>query len=196
MSTPAPVETPPYLKTTMKAESFSLGGSLEVPEKFSGEDNWIVGYGYGPNSKEQYEELFDSLAKNGKIERHIYGGNWIAVQYSSRCSVEKALSSQSIFSAKLNIYFGVSRVSPERLRILRRQQEHIDTPSNIAKTADERSDNRIQTNGTFSNNLKEDDILLLEDETGREDRPSKPSSICEKLLSWYFGWNYEHPHSD
>ena len=192
MSTPKPVETPPHIKATMKAESISMAGSLDVPENLSGEDNWIVGYGYGPNSKEQYEELFDSLAKNGKIERHIYGGNWIAVQYSSRCSVEKALSSQSIFSAKLNIYFGVSRLSPERLRILQRQQEHISAPGNISQTADERRIDNVK----FSDNLKEGDILLLEDEAGREDRPSKPSSICEKLLWWYFGWDYEHPHSD
>jgi hypothetical protein len=167
-------------------------------------DNWIVGYGYGPSSLNQYHELLDILSSCGKIEQQISGGNWLAVQYSSRYAAEKALSSQPIFSTSANVYFGVSRVTPDRLRIL---QQHQQVKSFLGgeTTIAERRQNQQQlyeeitfkSSKPSSGGLDEADILLLEeDDATTESAPSRPTSICDKLLAWYFGWDYSHPHYD
>lgn len=171
---PAPV-SPPMLTTAM------------APAYSSADDNWVVGYGFQATSMSQVQELMTYLEASGMIDKRISGGNWVAVHYLSPFAAEKATGSQPIYSPQSNIYFGISRVTPERLRILEQHQ------SKVAVSTYNSNENQpllAITEGAHKP-MEECDILLRHVDTMRDtDRPTKPENVCEQVMAWWFGWNY------
>ncbi len=165
-------------------------------------ENWVVGFGFAPTSVSQCQELIDILSSCGTIQHQISGGNWVAVQFASRLSAEKALSCQPIYSSGSNIYFGISRLTFERLQILQQQKSKAslsgDWTTAMATDHERQNSSGLKLNSTH--NVDEKDILLIENTSAQAAHQSKPESICERFLAWYFEWKYDipadHPHSD
>jgi hypothetical protein len=134
---------------------------------------------------EQYQELMEILGSCGVIDQKISGGNWVAVHFLSQYSAEKAVSCQPIFSSKSNIYFGISSVTSERLRILQQHKSKLDGP-------DGAFDFQHQPLRAISGKpFEEQDVLMQSSEVCVLNRPTKPENICQQLMAWYFGWTYD-----
>jgi hypothetical protein len=127
----------------------------------------------------------DILKACGMVEQHLSGGNWVAVRFLSRYAAEKALSSQPIYSTKSNLYYGISRLTPERLRILQQQKSKVGVADN-QPTAGQ----LLAITDGASKPLEESDVLMRDARSVIE-RPSKPENVCQQVLAWWFGWNYE-----
>mmetsp|Transcript_21782 Transcript_21782/g.24319 ORF Transcript_21782/g.24319 Transcript_21782/m.24319 type:complete len:297 (-) Transcript_21782:234-1124(-) len=182
VSTPVPVKSPPYLggkkSTTSSSSSF--------------ESHWVVAHGY--SSSIEYKELLAILSSFGRIQREEANGNWLAVQFESRLSAEKAICCQPVLLA--NSLCGIARGTPSLLQKLntgkqqqQQQQQQQQPPQKKAHI--------ISVIKSEIPKLDESDILLLENSSDTENRQLYQSkSICDKMLAWYFGWDEEQPHLD
>jgi len=195
VSTPIPVASPPLLEKMNRDTDMFFG---ESSASFSSEslvaDHWVVAHGY--TSPNEYKELLGILSSFGIIQSQESGGNWLAVLYESRLSAEKALTCQPFLLS--NTLCGISRGTSSLMQKLSSgkggKQLLIQGGEESAGSSRD-GGNRI---GHDKGKLKERDILMLEN-TGYESRkPFQPKSTCERLLSWYFGWEdwEDHPHSD
>ena len=188
------LKSPQYPSAHSKsiANSFT---SASVSASVAGDQNWIVGFGFESNSSGQYEELFGALSACGTITKVIRGGNWVAVQYSSPYAAEKATLSQPIFSPSTNTYFGIDRVTPDRLRMLKLHKSTTAETlalENGGKADDQRPKKTFDAYPKQQFKLIEGDVLLDEsmDEDGME-RPKQPRNICEQLMALVFRWSYD-----
>jgi len=192
-SIPVPVTSPPFSGGNKSDTSNdSLFGEEEVSGFVSSESHWVVAHGYA--SSTEYEEMFAILSSFGRIIRLEASGNWLAVQFESRLSAEKAICSQPILLA--NSLCGIARGTPSLLQKLNTGKEQSKRqPQNTAQGKEQNTKKKILTSTT--GNLNENDILLLENTsfTGCHQH-NKKNSICEKILAWYFGWDEGHSHLD
>ena len=162
-------------------------------------DNWVVAHGY--TSPIEYKELLNILSTFGRIQRQEANGNWLAVQFESPLSAEKAICCQPILLS--NALCGIARGTPDLLQKLntgkqqQQQQQNAAKGSSANSMAQLQNDNKTVTTAGKLGKLDEMDILLLENSSYADDprKPYEQRSICDKLLAWYFGWN-EHSHSD
>ncbi|KAG7341398.1 hypothetical protein IV203_023350 [Nitzschia inconspicua] len=191
-TSPAPVPSPPLVITA-------------TPIPSSADDHWVVGFGFESTSTAQFQELIDILKSCGMVDQQISGGNWVAVHFLSRYAAEKAVSSQPIYSTSSNMYYGISRVTPERLRILQQHTSKL-AVSNGSCDIQQQLPLLAIAEGT-PKQLEERDVLMRDvDAIAKTKRPTKPENVCEQFMAWWFGWNYdtsattastvEHPKSD
>jgi len=189
VSTPVPVASPPILEKKSTTDSYMKESSLTFPS----EEHWVVAHGY--TSSKEYEELIRILSTYGAIQSRKAGGNWVAVQYESRMSAEKALCCQHILLG--NTLYGMTRGTPSLLQKLSsgkgEKQRQDSMQGNTKEVESTPIDEGIAPRS--AGNLKEHDILLLKNSAYESRKPYKPKSVCDKILAWYFGWD-EHPHSD
>jgi hypothetical protein len=156
------------------------------------DNHWVVGFGFGSTSLEQYQELIEILGSCGMIDQKISGGNWVAVHFLSRYSVEKAISCQPIFSSESNIYYGIAPVTSERLRILQQHKSKLDRDNHPMCL--QQHPLLAISNGT-SKSLEEKDVFMQSNDADVLNRPTKPENICQQFMAWYFGWTYDTPSS-
>jgi len=174
VSTPVPVTSPPYLGANKCNTSSSS----------CFESHWVVAYGY--TSSTEYKELLAILSSFGRIQRQEASCNWLAVQFESRLSAEKAICCQPVLLA--NSLCGIARGTPSLLQKLNTgKQQQQQQPQNTVQGSVKSEISK----------LDESDILLLENSsyTGNS-QLNQSKSICDKMLAWYFGWDEEHPHLD
>lgn len=167
----------------------------------------MVAYGY--TSLSEYNQLLDILSSFGTLQQHQSSGNWLAVQYESQLSAERALCCQPV-SLGSNTLCGTVRGTPallQRLGTGTNQSSNRGTGTTAAMI--HRPIPRLSAAATTSGRIPAvDDYLLLTDGDKRaDDRPRPPTSICQKAMCWYFGWESiryaddndeqpDHPHSD
>jgi hypothetical protein len=183
-------------------------------------DRWVVAYGY--TSLNEFHELLDLLTSFGSLQQHHQsGGNWLAVQYESRLAVERALCSQPVTLRNNNTLCGTVRGTPALLQSLwTRTTKSVETTTSTTTAFTKSSNPRpfIQSGGGGSTR-SDDDVdskWLLntnDDNDDHQHRSSANTSVCQKVMSWYFGWEYiatnknfsnnndddddrHHPHSD
>lgn len=193
VSTPIPVASPPLLQKESNNDTYFNSSSRYSSESLVA-DHWVVAHGY--TSSDEYEELLRILSSYGTIKKQEAGGNWLAVLYESRLSAEKALVSQTILLK--NTLCGMTRGTPSLLQSLSSSKGEKQR-QNIIQGEDKISDqsgSNGKGNEDRSGNLKERDILMLENSAYESTKPYKPKSVCDKFFAWYFGWEEEHPHSD
>jgi hypothetical protein len=198
--TPPPLASPRLLWDQHHPQSTEL--STVAPT--SDTNNWIVAYGY--SNREEYQELVRILNGYGQILQQQSNGNWLAVKYESRLAAEKALCSQPIRLTS-NSLCGTVRGAAQLLQSLRDQQRNealktTTTPSlsssapSFAFPSETMADNQHMTQ---SNGLEEKDILAQYNKHDGDDSHRRPpTSVCEKLLAWFFEWDSttHHSHSD
>ena len=184
VSSPAilrPVETPP--------------GTVR-----STDGNWVVAYGY--TDRQEFNDLMRVLSGHGSIRQQHSNGNWLAVQYDNTLSAEKALCCQPIRLANSPSLCGTVRANSQLLQSLLSQPPSSSNaePKGFLTAAPKLDSNsprkKMFHEAQRNQSLEEEDILAHYDDydTTRQ----APTSVCEKLFAWYFGWSYEtpHPHSD
>jgi hypothetical protein len=155
---------------------------------FSTDNHWVVGFGFGSTSIDQYQELMEILSSCGMIDQKMSGGNWVAVHFLSRYSAEKAVSCQPIFSIKSNIYYGISSVTSERLRILQQHKSKLDKADGVL---DSQQQPLLAISHDSVKTFEEQDVLMHGSDADVLNRPTKPENICQQLMAWYFGWTYD-----
>jgi Nup53/35/40-type RNA recognition motif len=213
--------------------------SPEIPPPLfssdDGADRWVVAFGYTTSS--EYHELLAFLSSFGTLQQQRQssrGGNWLAVQYESRLAAERALCYQPITlgggsgGCGNNTLCGTVRGTPALLRGLWTRNS-----SSVEGTTDGPSIHRrggvlppsssavVSSRGS---RVADGSVWLNDDDVGRKQRTGNDRSdrlpsrtgICQKLVSWYFGWEYiipddedvsddkrvgvsdlqQHPHSD
>mmetsp|Transcript_4855 Transcript_4855/g.10855 ORF Transcript_4855/g.10855 Transcript_4855/m.10855 type:complete len:348 (-) Transcript_4855:15-1058(-) len=163
-------------------------------------DHWVVAHGY--TSSSEFKELLGVLSSYGTIQAQEAGGNWLAVQYESRLSAEKALCCQPILLS--NTLCGMTRGTPTLLQSLssgkgeKHQQDLFPGGGGVQATEppEQRQHNgkNVDARGTRGI-LNERDILRLENSAYESRQPYQPNSVCDRVFAWYFGWD-EHSHSD
>jgi len=192
-STPVPVASPPLLGKKKNADSYFRESSSSFSSESLVADHWVVAHGY--TSSNEYKELLSILSSYGTIRSQEAGGNWLAVLYASRLSAEKALCCQPILLS--NTLCGMTRGTPSLLQSLssgkgeKQQQDIVQGEEKLI----EQSRNHGKRVEHVRGNLKERDILLLENSAYDSRKPYQPKSVCDKVFAWYFGWE-EHTHSD
>ena len=120
----------------------------------------------------------------GRIDQRVSGGNWVAVHFDNQYSAEKALSINGTFSTTSNTYFGVSRLSPERLRVLQQYKSKLGS----ALEGNQQHPLLLAITDGSSKPLEENDVLMQDVKAAK--RPSHPENICQRVMAWYFGWTY------
>eukprot|EP00536_Pseudo-nitzschia_multiseries_P003161 jgi/Psemu1/318102/estExt_fgenesh1_pm.C_470008 len=195
VTNPLPVASPRILENRKSADNYFSETTASFASESLVADHWVVAHGY--TSSSEYKELLGVLSSFGTIENHEAGGNWVAVQYKSRLSAEKALSRQSVLLG--NTLCGMTRGTPTLMQSLSSGKGGSQARMNIVPGDKTASTEEVRKEGKSiaddSGNLKEQDILLLENSAYENRELHQPKSMCEKVLSWYFGWD-EHPHSD
>lgn len=198
VSTPLPVASPPILeKKKSNADSYFRESSTIFSSESLMIDHWVVAHGY--TSSNEHKELKGILSSYGTILRQEAGGNWLAVLYESRLSAEKALCCQPILLC--NTLCGMTRGTTSLLERLlssgKGEKQQQDMMQEIDKVV-EQSHNDGKRVAYGKGNLKERDILMLENSAYESRKPYQPKSVCDKFFAWYFGWDgwEEHPHSD
>jgi hypothetical protein len=192
VSTPVPVASPPFLLKNKGTTNNNNNSSESLVA-----DHWVVAHGY--TSPIEYKELLNILSTFGRIQRQEANGNWLAVQFESRLSAEKAICCQPILLT--NSLCGIARGTPDLLQRLNTgKQQQIAAKGSAAKSMEQLQNDTNKTVTTITGKLgklDENDILLLENSSYADDprKPYEQRSICDKMLSWYFGWD-EHSHSD
>jgi hypothetical protein len=184
-----PVASPPLLEKKSKSDIYSRESSSVFSSESLVADHWVVAHGY--TSSSEYKELLGMLSSYGTIQSQEAGGNWLAVLYESRLSAEKALCCQPILLS--NTLCGMTRGTPSLLQSLssgKGEKQQQDTMKGEEPLAGASSHNDIK-----GGNLKERDILMLENSAYESRKPYQPKSVCDKIFAWYFGWE-DHPHSD
>ena len=195
VSTPAPIASPPYLGKKNNTDSYFAEPSSTFSSESLVADHWVVAHGY--TSSNEYKELLSVLSSYGTIQSQEAGGNWLAVQYESRLSAEKALCCQPILLS--NTLCGMTRGTPTLLQSLSSGKGEKQQQNNIVQGGREKSTEQLGSNSgkkvTPAGNLDEQDILLLENSAYESRKPYQPKSVCDKVFAWYFGWD-DHSHSD
>lgn len=196
VSTPVPVASPPLLEKKSNTDSYFKESSSSFSSESLVADHWVVAHGY--TSSNEYKELLSILSSYGTIQSQESGGNWLAVLYESRLSAEKALCCQPILLS--NTLCGTTRGTPSLLQSLssgkgdNRLQDMMQGEQEKLAGASDHDGKRVDY-ATNRGNLKERDILQLENSAYESRKPYQPKSVCDKVFAWYFGWE-EHPHSD
>jgi hypothetical protein len=207
--------SPPLLEESQNRGSSVLSSSsLQAASMSSDSDHWVVAYGY--TSLTEYHELLDLLTLFGSIQQHHSGGNWLAVQYESRFSAERALCSQPVTLGNSNTLCGTVRGTPSLIQSLwTRSNNKASSSTSISERTSVATPKRTvqRPGGSFTSGratmIEDNDSKWLNvDGNQIEDRPRIPTTACQKLMSWYFGWEYsqvdddvddrglDHPHSD
>jgi len=193
VTNPLPVASPRILENKKSTDNYFAESTASFASESLIADHWVVAHGY--TSSSEYKELLGILSSFGTIENQEAGGNWLAVQYKSRLSAEKALSRQSVLLG--NTLCGMTRGTPTLMQSLSsgkgENQNRMNIVPEAGKSTEEVRKERRSAHGSSS--LDEQDILLLENSAYESREHDRPKSMCDKVLAWYFGWD-EHPHSD
>eukprot|EP00532_Pseudo-nitzschia_australis_P004783 CAMPEP_0168186296 /NCGR_PEP_ID=MMETSP0139_2-20121125/14346_1 /TAXON_ID=44445 /ORGANISM="Pseudo-nitzschia australis, Strain 10249 10 AB" /LENGTH=295 /DNA_ID=CAMNT_0008108273 /DNA_START=169 /DNA_END=1056 /DNA_ORIENTATION=- len=194
VSTPMPVASPRLFGNKKSTDNYFAESTAIYSSESLVADHWVVAHGY--TSSNEYKELLGILSSFGTIQNQEAGGNWLAVQYESRLSAEKALSRQSVLLG--NTLCGMTRGTPTLMQSLSsgkggHQQRNYVVPGEAKSTEEVRKGGK--TAADTKGKLGEKDILLLENSAYESGEPFQRKSMCDKVLGWYFGWD-EHPHSD
>ena len=178
---PPPVQTPEPMRNRLAP---STSTSLSEAE-----NTWVVAYGY--SNREEYLELLQILLGFGTIIEQQSNRNWLALKYEARLSSEKALCSQPIVLSSASLC-GTVRGSPQLLRRLSAQ-----SPSEVLALRNPGPSSKSLAM-TQRKLLQEEDILAEYAIESTDVNKRAPSSVCEKLMFWYFGWeqhqNSQHLH--
>jgi hypothetical protein len=192
---PSHVQSPQYASARTKSIANTFTGASASFASSAGDGNWVVGFGFGPTSMGQYQELVSALSACGTIEQRISGGNWVAVQFNSPYAAEKAVASQPIYSPASNTYFGISRLSTDRLRILQLHKSNDAAASksleNGSATESGQRQKSFDAYPVGKTLLEEKDVLLGDAVDEDIERPKEPRNICEWVMSLVFGWQYD-----
>jgi hypothetical protein len=200
MVEPAPVASPYILNHQTPTKTSTIHSNNTSYSSFS--EHWVVAYGY--RTTQEYHELMDRLTSYGKIVKQQSSNgrnNWFALQYEGFLSAEKALCGQPIILST-NSLCGTVRGSPELLQGLVGGGVGDYSPASgqnvflsIEDEAHTTTNNTVVGGKSTYSSLKEEDILAYGSH-GKTDRAHRRKSVCEKVVSWYFGWSDEHPHLD
>lgn len=144
-------------------------------------DRWVVIYGY--STEAQYQAILRKFQSFGKVVSHRGScrpgrSNWIALEYESIVQAEKALCQQNCLLMD-GVLIGVTR-----LTLPLKQSLEWNPTSSLSSDVASRLDDKFQNDV-----MSEEDILLLAS-------PKKKQSfvigarrnVCERFLSWWFGW--------
>lgn len=143
---------------------------------------WVVVYGY--TNESQYQAILHHFQKIGRVLSHQRANrrsNWVAFEYESAVQAEKALCQQNRLLMD-GILIGVCTLTLPLKQSLEWNSTSISLSSlpNVAS----RLDTKFETDA-----MKEEDILLLASpEKNQSLANGSKRSMCERFLSWWFGW--------
>lgn len=190
---PAPVSSPTMFR-------HKEATPINVTARPTNTSNWVIAYGY--TNDLEYDELFGVLRSHGSIKQQKSNANWLAVQYDNQFSAAKALCNQPIQLPSSSALCGTVGANQQLLQGLLSQPQTSATKDNLfsliaeTPTLPSTSASTTSRQPQSASPLREEDILAAHEDDIIYRRPS--SSMCDKVLDWYFGWNEEthHPHSD
>ena len=144
---------------------------------------WVVVYGY--TNESQYQAILHHFQTLGKVVSHRGSSarsNWIALEYASEIQATKALCQQNRLVMD-GILIGVCSLTLSLKQSLDWNPTASMSLSSLPNVAS-RLDTKFETDA-----MKEEDILLMaSSEKNQSLADGSKRSVCERFLSWWFGW--------
>lgn len=151
----------------------------------SSEEFWVIAVGLGTGCTSS--TAFEFLQSFGRILSTKENNNWIAVQYDSELAAARASTRQLVRLG--DSLCGVLPASPQFLQELTAKTVSTE---NFLPGSDLQIEKRLKYP-----KLEEKKLLLGSRgaNTYDDEECARPSSICDRFFSWYFGWNVKEHQS-
>jgi len=165
-----------------RSQPSTTTGASTIPQLVNNSlDRWVVVYGYA--NEAQYDAIVRKFSSFGKVVSHRGSccpgrSNWIALEYESIVQAEKALCQQNCLLMD-GVIVGVTRLTLSLKQSLEWNSTLLSSLPDVAS----RLDSKFQQNDA----MKEEDILLMATPKKNREHGGK-RNVCEKFLSWWFGW--------